>query len=501
MAGLPTAWSCYSVWLRRHDDVRERRLGALTDGGRRVPESRDGWSSARILRPSRATGTGRPWVTLLLRLMLALVPVLGHADIAAASGSLAPQSDAATTDSLPTLTLAVARRLAYERNWDLLAARSEVDAATARRIVAREFPNPNLSLSTTKIPANRGPASTPSGNALWDRNYDTTAAIGQLFEIGGKRASRRAVAAAGLRGAEARLADARRVLDLGVLTAYVAVLQASKNVRILHDSVDSLRKEAEIAQRRLNAGDISPSDRSQIEVAALRLESEARSAEAAARQARIQLLVLIGESNPTGDWIPADALGSLVEDLPAEGPLQASGQRPDLAAALAGVDRADAQLRLERAQRVPDPTISMQYEHEPPDQPQTLGLAVSLPLPLWNRNRGNIAAAHSARQQAENEVRRTTASIAAEVAAARTAYLAARARREQYATEIAPGSANVRRTVALAYEKGGASLLDLLSAERSDNEIRLATAQATADAVLAAAGLRSALNLPLSPSH
>lgn len=397
--------------------------------------------------------------------------------------------------SLRQLSLAEARRRAFARNWDLLAARSDVDIAVAQRIVAREFPNPTLSLGTTKINVDRSPARTRLGNDVWARSYDTTAAIGQLFELGGKRSIRRLVAETGIRGAEARLADARRILDLGVTSAYVAVLQADANVRILKESAASLRKEAQIAERRLNAGDISPSDRSQIDIAAQRIEIEAGSAVAAANNARVDLEVLLGETTPSGNWVPTDTLESLVEDLTASEVRLPVLDRPDLVAARAEVDRSEAQLRLQRAARIPDPTVVVQYEHEPPDQGNTVGLGVLLPLPLWNRNRGNIASAEATRAQASNELHRVEARIAAEVASTRARYEAAVERRKRYVNDVVPGSGNVRRTVAFAYEKGGASLLDLLSAERNDNEVRLAAAQATADAAIAAANLRAALNL------
>lgn len=399
------------------------------------------------------------------------------------------------TSSLRALSLAEARRKAFERNWDLLAARSDVELGVAQRIVAHELPNPTLSLGTTKINVDHSPAGTRLGNDVWSRSYDTTVAVGQLFEIGGKRSIRRLVAASGLRGAEARLADARRILDLGVTSAYVAVLQADANVRILRESAASLRKEAEIADRRLNAGDISPSDRLQIDIAAQRIEIEAGSAAAAATSARVDLEVLLGEPVPEGTWTPSDTLESLVEEVGGTDRKWVVPNRPDLLSARAELERLEAQVRLERAARIPDPTVTVQYEHEPPDQGNTVGLGVSLPLPLWNRNRGNIAAAEAARAQAVNELHRVEARIAAEISSTRARYEAAVERRRRYVTDVVPGSANVRRTVAFAYEKGGASLLDLLSAERNDNEVRLAAAQAAADAAIAAANLRAALNL------
>src|SRR5712671_1463681 len=65
-----------------------------------------------------------------------------------------------------SLTLADARRLAFQRNWDLLAAKSDLDVAVAQRIVAREFPNPAASFSVEKISADRHSSGTASGNGF-----------------------------------------------------------------------------------------------------------------------------------------------------------------------------------------------------------------------------------------------------------------------------------------------------------------------------------------------
>ena len=110
------------------------------------------------------------------------------------------------------LSLAEARRVAFARNWDLLAAKVDVEAALAQKIIAKEFPNPTLSLSTAKISFDDHPNATTAGNSIWNRSFDNTLAISQLFEIGGKRTARRDSALAGVAGAEARLRDARRVL-------------------------------------------------------------------------------------------------------------------------------------------------------------------------------------------------------------------------------------------------------------------------------------------------
>jgi len=407
----------------------------------------------------------------------------------------ADSSPSAAPPVLRKLTLADAQRIAFQRNWDLLAAKSDVDMATAQKIVARQFPNPTLGVSAEEISIDSHPNSTVAGNGLWARSYDTTFAISQLFEIGGKRQNRKASAQAGFQAAEARLEDAHRILNQAVSKAYIDTLLAGARVNILSDSAKSLRQEAQIAETRLNAGDISKADKSQIEIAAERLEMQAKAAEASATTSRIAVEVLLGEPHPTGKWAPGDTLDSLAGQTTLAGQATPGAPRPDLLAAEAAKAKADAELRLQKAMRVPDPTIFLQYEHEQPDLPNTVGVGVSFPLPLWNRNRGGIASAKAAQDQARLFAEKVQAQIQADIAIARNAYADASSRWQRHRDQIQPKSADVRQTVSFAYQRGGASLLDLLSAQRTDNEVRLATAQAAAETAKAAADLKAALNV------
>jgi cobalt-zinc-cadmium efflux system outer membrane protein len=418
------------------------------------------------------------------------------------AAGLPPCGRAETAAAEPLrLSLTQARALAFQRNWDLLAAKSDVSVAEAQRLVAREFPNPTASFSVTKINVDSNPNSTASGNEFWDRSYDTVAAINQLIEIGGKRKARKASAAAGLKGAEARLSDARRLLDQGVTQAGLAVLLADRNRAVLTDSAASLRREAKIAGARQAAGDISLADKSQIEIAADRIELDAATAEAEAHKARVALEVLLGERKPTGTLQLSDSLESLAQPTGNQADAATAAlSRPDVRAAEAAREKAEADLSGQKAARIPDPTILAQYEHEPPDQPQTVGFGVSFPLPLWNRNAGNIAAAAATREQAETQLEKARAQAFADIVSARATQQAAFERWRRYHEDLAPKSAQIRESVAFAYEKGGAALLDLLAAQRNDNEVRLATAQAAADAANATASLRAALNLTDTPA-
>ncbi len=382
--------------------------------------------------------------------------------------------------------------MAFERNWDLLAAAAGVDAATAQKIVVHEFPNPTLSLYSSLINVDNHPSSTIQGNGLWDRSYDTIFAINQLFEVGGKRRSRKASAQAGFEGAKAQLLDARRTLDLAVAKAYVAAAQAEENVRVLLQSAGTLREEAKIAEVRLRAGEISTSDKSQIEITAEQFELNAQSARATAAQARVALEVLLGLPDPKDDCVLIDRLETLCALAAPVNTNSVGTWRPDVVAAEAALRRAESDLRLQKAIRIPDPTLQAQYEHQPPDNPNSVGFSVSLPVPLWNRNRGNILAAEAAREQARLAFEKAKAQAVADIAVSRLGYEEALKRWQSYQQSIRPKSEQIRQTMAYAYQKGGASLLDLLVAKRNDNDVRLAAAQAASDTAATAAAFKAA---------
>src|SRR5262249_28646884 len=155
---------------------------------------------------------------------------------------------------------------------------------------------------------------------------------------------------------------------------------------------------------------------SQVQIAADRLQSDARMAQNAASTSRIALEVLLGNERPGGDEQPLDSLENLVKPPPGLPESNFVPARPDLLALDGAVRHAAAELRLQKAQRVPDPTVSLSYEHEPPELTDTVGIGLRFPLPLWNRNRGAIQAAEVAREQAALRLKKREAEVTAEIA-------------------------------------------------------------------------------------
>ena len=398
--------------------------------------------------------------------------------------------------ALRKLSLKEARQLALERNWDLLAARSDLGQAEAQALTSKEFPNPSFNVSVSKINSDGTPSGTYLGNGFWDRSHDTNAAVSQLIELGGKRAWRQESALRGTEAARARFEDAKRLLDNAITKGYVMAVLAKENATSLAKTAASLTTTAEIAAKRFDAGDISSSELKQVQGASERFTLDARGAEFTALSARISLDILLGEKEPKGRWIPSESLKEIeasVAILDKESALP----RPDVIAGESAIKKAEADLRFQKAQRVPDVTLSLAYDHQPPDQRNSMGLGIGFNLPLWNRNKGAIAAAGLARVQASRDLARTQAKAAAEQTLARAGYKAAEERLSHYRNIILPKALEVRESVAFAYRQGAASLLELLEAERNANEVAVAAAQAHADALISSADLATALNQPL----
>jgi len=393
------------------------------------------------------------------------------------------------------LTLAQVKQISFVRNWSLLAAESSVDAATAQLIVVKEFPNPNLSLSTAKIGEHN--AGTISGNGVWDRNYDSIAAVSQFFEIAGKRRDRQLAARAGVLSARARFYDAKRTLDQGVTKAYVNALLAGENARNLTESAGYMRHEATIAEAQHAVGDLSEADMKTLEINAEQFELQAKSADAAAVQARIAVEVLMGVDQPKGDWMAGDSLEQLAvasATVP-DANNDTNSDRPDVLAAATDLRAAEENLKLQRAERIPDPTFSIGLEHEPPPggpDANTLNIGVSFPLPIWNQNGGNIKAARAAVDQSRIALDQRKAQAVADRATAESEYDEAFHRWLRYRDQTVPKSARVRETIEYKYEKGAATLVDLLNAEQTDNSVRLAFNQAMNDTASAVADLTAA---------
>ena len=276
------------------------------------------------------------------------------------------------------VTLAEACRLALAKNGDFRSAQFQVDAALAQLKAAREVPNPTLGLSTAKISTDGTPENTALGNGMLSRAYDSIVSLSQLIQVS-KRGLMRDSANAGVHVAQFQLDDARRLLLQAVTQSYVAALSAEEQAKVLGLSASALRREAEVAAHRYQAGDLSKSDQSRGSRSQPSRTTRRRVGRSHGKGGRGGPRIAHQCSRAPRVTALADTLGQLAGTAPTNSEEAIVLKRPDIAAAEAALEQADLNVRLARHQRVPDVTLSLQYERNPPAQPDTVSVRLSLP--------------------------------------------------------------------------------------------------------------------------
>jgi len=403
-------------------------------------------------------GSTRTWWFTLAWCVLAATPALGEEKI--------------------TLEQALAEAL--EKNLSLLAERVNISIAEARLITARLRPNPVVSAGGDHLDLlgtgfneinNAGPA---------EFNVRTDFTI----ERAGKRSSRIAVAQHALGVAELEFLNAVRGLRLEVQSAFVEALLARHRVELARQNLEALNRIVEVNQVRWRAGDVAEVELIRSRVAALQQANALRRAELDLRTVLIRLQTLMGRARPAPDF---DVLGELRRETrvaPLEEWLKiALENRPDLLALRRAVQRSAAELQLELARSKPDLTLGSEYRRQQglAGTGNMLGFFVEIPLPVFDRNQGEIARAREELRQAELRVRALEASIRAEVENAYRQWQSSRESLEQIETAMLAQAREVRDITEYAYRRGEASLLEFLDAQRAFNETMQAYYEARAE--------------------
>lgn len=368
------------------------------------------------------------------------------------------------------LTLQQVLEEALSRNLNLIAQRYNVPVAEARLIQARLRPNPTLSSETNFLDllgANYIPDEGPAGPA------ETNTALVFPIETGGKRRYRMEVAAEGVGVARFAVADASRSLILDVQNAFLDLLVAKENVRILRESLDAFEGVVRVNRTRFDAGDIARVELLRAEVAALQFRNLVRQGELRVRQESVRLQTLMGRSSPDfpfevrGD-IRRDPLATTEEELRSE----AMRSRPDLESLRRDLARAAAEIRLQRAEARPNVNAGLSHhkQYVGPFPGQTAGFRFEFDLPFLNRNQGEIQRARIEAEQAAARIRALEVEIAGQVASAWQQYLTARDLLEAIERDLVGNARRVRDTIEFSYRRGEASFLDLLEAQRTFNE-------------------------------
>ncbi|MGN5375047.1 TolC family protein [Sphingomonas hankookensis] len=375
-----------------------------------------------------------------------------------------------TASAPPRYTLEQAVAAAGSDAPATIAASAAIEAAEQARIAASRRPNPEVQAQVENIAG--------SGTFGGLRSAETTLGVAVPIERGGKRGARVALAGAQLSRARIGAAVAAADLRLQVTQLYVGALVADRRVAVARDQARIAADALRVASLRVAAGRASPLERQRADVARINADAGVERAERLAQAARTNLMRRTGI--PPG--APLD--DGMLERLPAAyGPTRPAAPSGSLAlaATTADVAIADAGIRIAQAGRVPDVTLAPALRRLEASNDTAAVFSVSLPIALFDRGSARIAQAAADRTRAEALARVAALDIAeaitdAEVRAANAAIAARTAAGP--ALDAAREAARIAR---IGYREGKFGQIELLDAERTLADTRLAAIDALAD--------------------
>ena len=434
-----------------------------------------------------------------LLLVLFLLPKLAFGQTTFSLDSYTPPSGQAATTGGQTappggqhapipskvITLDEAISLALANSPAINATRTQIHQNQAQETTANLRPNPVLSADSQFIPV-FSPSQFPTDVEQYDIG------LGYTFERGRKRQNRLQAARDQTAVTSAQAADAGRTLAFNVAQQFINVLLAESNLKFAEEGLKSFQQTVDISEQRYKAGDISEGDYLKIRLQLLQFQTDVSSARVARAQALGSLRQLIGYAAIQRDYDVAGDLAyqpltARLEDLQAK----ALSERPDLRAAQQGITAAKSQVALAKANGKQDVNLIGTYSHT--SGLNALSWFLSIPLPIFDRNQGEIARTRFALTQAEFTEKAGLDTVMTDVTNAYEATTTNQEVVQLYMSGYLKQAQDSRDISAYAYKGGAATLLDFLDAERSYRTTQLAYRQALAAYMLSLEQLRQAV--------
>lgn len=404
---------------------------------------------------------------------------------AAHSGTVELSRVSAMRDAAPAaaLTLKIALERAFDANPVLSAAQRELDAIEATIIQAQVRPNPEIAAyieDTRKA------------------TRSTTLQLNQPIELGGKRSARIGAAERARDAAAAELAAKRAEVRAGVVVAFYDVLVAQERLRLAQASVELAQRASSAAARRVTAGKVSPVEETRARVAEAGVRVELAIATSELATARKQLVSTWGDLST--NFARAEGELTALPPLPDLAELNARlAASPNLLRARIEVERRLALTEVERSRRVPDLTVSLGARRN-----EELGLiqailGVSIPIPVFNRNQGNLLEALHRTDKARDELSAAGIHLSNEMTLAYERLSSARQVAGMLQQEILPGAQSAYDAATKGFELGKFNFLDVLDAQRTSFQAQSQYLRALAEAHRSAAAIQLILG-EASPS-
>ncbi len=378
------------------------------------------------------------------------------------------------------LSLEDALRIFRERGYDLLLADAAVAAAEGDAASAAQIPNPTFMLqgSYSFSYASRYSAS-PIQNPATPWGVTAGLGDGNALEdaISGKRGLRKRVAAAALASAKLGRVDAQRMLEYQLKEQYIAALLARDLLDFANEILRGAEQTYQLMHVRYAAGAVSEADEAKVELAKLEAEQAVDSATEALRVGKLGLAFLLGVRGKVPTFhvsqdlppfrVPSALAQTSVEQLLTE----AWAYRPDLQQAQEDQKKAQVSVSLARRMRVPDLSLNVAYQQQTGTdataaQPPTFSFGIQGNLPVFYLQRGEILHAEAELRAEQIQRRKLEAQISTEVETAYTRFVSSKRQIERMESRLLDRAKRTLDLVEIQYQKGAASLLELLDARR-----------------------------------
>lgn len=358
------------------------------------------------------------------------------------------------------LSLADALALALAHNPELTAFSYETRIQEANALQASLLPNPELDAELENF----------AGSGSLGES-ELTLSIGQLVELGGKRAKRTQAAALGADVAAWDYEAAKLDVFVNVVTEFTATLALQQRIELQKELVRVAESFLETILQRIEAGRTSPAEAARARVELSTTQIELHRLQKELQSARKRLTATWGGKQPRFDHV-VGKLDSVV-NLPAKEQVSALiSQNPDIARWAVEMQRRDAEVALEKAQRIPDPVISSGYRRLNESDDNTLVVGLSLPLMLFDRNSGNIQAAEYRKRQAEQQKRAVEIALNTRLAEIYNRLSTAYNEVATLKITVIPEAQNAFNMINQGYQIGRFGFLDVLDAQRTLFQVR-----------------------------
>ncbi len=376
------------------------------------------------------------------------------------------------------LSLGDAVQVLRTRSLDLLIAEASVRNAEGDVGVAGAVPNPSLNIGYGRVLPPYDPSQCGGSGCSADQytiGISDQAAIED--SLSGKRDLRLRVAHAALKAAKLTRTDALRTLEFQLKSAYAQMAQAQRGLAFARENLATNVKTLQLFQARLKSGAINEGDLARVETQKLESDQAVDTAMQQLQQARVALAFLLGVRGPMPEFTVDDRMLDFAVPAPLanaqpDGLLRTAFEhRPDLLAL--GYQRASAEaaIALARRQRFPDISISAQYTQTGTSQnaiqPPTISFGLSAPIPIFYQQQGEIRKAEANYDTQSLQQAKTTAQVVSDVETAVAGYATARALVERMERQLRPSAERAFSITRLQYDKGAASLMDFLDAQRT----------------------------------